>query len=261
MLAFSSRRAGRHQMEGAAYFSMGVLYDNMSQYTKALDCYKKFVAVCQKLNDLSGEALAYNCIGTNYQHMSTEDSGMPYDGGYSDMESRNLKSSLHYHNKHLEIADDAGKFVAHSNLGLCLGSLGQHIEAAKHHQEALRLAIRLQSTHGQSIAVGNLGLLGSRQGDLVTAKACMDQHLQLVQSLHDLSAEANAWMQLGLLANKEGNFEQAARYFEQARRIALRTGEQGTLKRANCNIGIAQGNLKLSQHMAMLAQNAAENAL
>lgn len=261
MLAFSSRRAGRHQMEGAAYFSMGVLYDNMSQYTKALDCYKKFVAVCQKLNDLSGEALAYNCIGTNYQHMSTEDSGMPYDGGYSDMESRNLKSSVHYHNKHLEIADDAGKFVAHSNLGLCLGSLGQHIEAAKHHQEALRLAIRLQSTHGQSIAVGNLGLLGSRQGDLVTAKACMDQHLQLVQSLHDLSAEANAWMQLGLLANKEGNFEQAARYFEQARRIALRTGEQGTLKRANCNIGIAQGNLKLSQHMAMLAQNATENAL
>jgi len=261
MLAFSSRRAGRHQMEGAAYFSMGVLYDNMGQYMKALDCYKKFVAVCQKLNDLSGEALAYNCIGTNYQHMSTEDSGMPYDGGFSDGDSRNLKSSLHYHNKHLEIADDAGKFVAHSNLGLCLGSLGQHIEAAKHHQEALRLAIRLQSTHGQSIAVGNLGLLGSRQGDLVTAKACMDQHLQLVQSLHDLSAEANAWMQLGLLANKEGNFEQAARYFEQARRIALRTGEQGTLKRANCNIGIAQGNLKLSQHMSMLAQNAADNAL
>jgi len=264
MLAFSSRRAGRHQMEGAAYFSMGVLYDNMGQYSKALDCYKKFVAVCQKLNDLSGEALAYNCIGADYQHMSTEEGGddsgggggMSYDGGFSAPGSKHLRASLHYHSKHLDIADDAGKFVAHSNLGLCLGSLGQHIDAAKHHQEALRLAIRLQSTHGQSIAVGNLGLLGSRQGDLVTAKACMDQHLQLVQSLHDLSAEANAWMQLGLLANKEGSFEQAARYFEQARRIALRTGEQGTLKRANCNIGIAQGNLKLSQHMAMLAQTA-----
>jgi hypothetical protein len=70
---------------------------------------------------------------------------------------------MHYHKKHLEIADDAGMFVAHSNLGLALGSLEQHIDAAKHHQEALRLAIRLQSTHGQSIAVGNLGLLGGRQ--------------------------------------------------------------------------------------------------
>jgi uncharacterized protein HemY len=87
----------------------------------------------------------------------------------------------------------------------------------------------------------------------------MDQHLQLVQSLHDMSAEANAWMQLGLLSNKEGNFEQAARYFEQSRRIALRTGEQGTLKRANCNIGVAQGNLKLQQHMSILAENAIAN--
>ena len=183
-----------------------------------------------------------------------------FAGAFSDPDNKYLRSSLHYHSKHLEIADDAGKFVAHSNLGLNLGSTGQHIEAAKHHQEALRHAIRLQSTHGQSIAVGNLGLLGSRQGDLVTAKACMDQHLQLVQSLRDLSAESNAWMQLGLLSNKEGSFEQAARYFEQARRIALKTGEQGTLKRANCNIGIAAGNLRLEDHMQTVIAMALQGA-
>ena len=42
-------------MEGAAYFSMGVLYDNMGQFLKAMDCYKKFLAVCQKLNDEVGQ--------------------------------------------------------------------------------------------------------------------------------------------------------------------------------------------------------------
>jgi len=68
-------------------------------------------------------------------------------------------------------------------------------------------------------------------------------------------------MQLGLLANKEGNFEGAARYFEQARRISLRTGEQGTLKRANCNIGIARGNLHMAEHMQQLIKNARDNAL
>ena len=67
-------------MEGAAYFSMGVLFDNMEQYSKALDCYKKFVAVCQKLGDVSGEALAYNCIGVDFQHMAAQPTGMPYDG-------------------------------------------------------------------------------------------------------------------------------------------------------------------------------------
>ena len=70
------------------------------------------------------------------------------------------------------------------------------------------------------------------------------------------AAEASAWMQLGLLANKEGAFEQAARYFEQARSIALTHGETGTLKRANCNIGIARGNMALRAHMAALATQA-----
>ena len=70
-------------MEGAAYFSMGVLLDNMEQYSKALDCYKKFVAVCQKLGDVSGEALAYNCIGVDFQHMAAQPTGMPYDGASS----------------------------------------------------------------------------------------------------------------------------------------------------------------------------------
>ena len=70
-------------MDGAAYFSMGVLFDNMEQYSKALDCYKKFVAVCQKLGDVSGEALAYNCIGVDFQHMAAQPTGMPYDGASS----------------------------------------------------------------------------------------------------------------------------------------------------------------------------------
>ena len=249
-------------MESAALLSMGLLYDNISQYSKALDCYKKFRALCQKLGDRVGEALAYNCIGVDLMHMAAREAGgISFSGAFAGAGSRHLQTSLQYHSKHLDIADDAGQFVAHSNLALVLGALGRPVDAAKHHQEALRIAIRLQSAHGQSISVGNLGLLGARQGDLVTAKACMDQHLQLVQSMHDASAEANAWLQLGLLANAETNFEQAARYFEQARSIAAQNGEQGTLKRANCNIGVARGNLRLREHMQELAAHAEAHKL
>lgn len=41
-------------------------------------------------------------------------------------------------------ADDAGSGVAHSNIGLCHGLLGDYPRAAKHHQEALRVALRVQ---------------------------------------------------------------------------------------------------------------------
>lgn len=44
-------------------------------------------------------------------------------------------------------ADDAGSGVAHSNIGLCHGLLGDYSTAAKHHQEALRVALRVQVSY------------------------------------------------------------------------------------------------------------------
>ncbi|RHY31983.1 hypothetical protein DYB32_002964 [Aphanomyces invadans] len=123
----------------------------------------------------------------------------------------------------------------------CIGVDYQAAEAAKHHQEALRVAIRLNSAYGQSLAVGNLGLLASRQGDLPTATACMDQHLQLIQSVQDRSAEVNAWMQLGFLATRDGAHDKAVRYFDQAYRLAQDLNEIGIMKQASCYLGIARG--------------------
>jgi len=121
--------------------------------------------------------------------------------------------------------------------------------AARHHQDALRIAIHLNSTHGQCISVGNLGLVGIRQGDLATARACLDQHLQLVRSMRDPSAESSACQYLGLLSNMQGEFAQAARFFEEARDLATGTGETGMMKLASCSLGMASANLRLEEHM------------
>lgn len=165
-----------------------------------------------------------------------------------------LQKAISYHERHLEIADDGGQFVAHTNLGLCLGLLQENQAAAQHHQDALRIAIRLQSFSGQSISAGNLGLLAMRQNDLATAKACMEQHLHLVQSLKDPSAEINAWTQLGHLANLDSDYEAAVSAYENASQIAEQEGEIGTLKRIICNIGVARGNAGLKGHMEKLGE-------
>ena len=122
-----------------------------------------------------------------------------------------LNRAIQYHQTHFDVTDEGGQFVAATNLGLCYGLLGDFGVATAQHQEALRVAIRLQSFSGQSIAVGNLGLLAMRRDNLVTAKACMEQHLQLVQSLKDNAAETNAWRVLGDLL--EGFSHSAARQF------------------------------------------------
>lgn len=63
ILSLSAKRAGKRTIEGAAYYSMGVLYDNLGKYTKAIEQYSKFLHVCESTEDALGQALAYNYLG------------------------------------------------------------------------------------------------------------------------------------------------------------------------------------------------------
>jgi hypothetical protein len=51
------------------------------------------------------------------------------------------KDAIEYHTKHKEIADVAGKFLAHINLGIIYNNIGDHEKSSINHQFALRYAI------------------------------------------------------------------------------------------------------------------------
>lgn len=67
-------------------------------------------------------------------------------------------------------------------------------QSGKYHQDALRIAIKMQTLYGQSISVGNLGLVAFKKKDYSTATTCFQQHIQLVQALMDVDAEVKAWI-------------------------------------------------------------------
>ncbi len=106
---------------------MGVLYDNMKEYNKAINYYKKFLSLCRSINDVNGkhfvehgvsdiqigEALAYNCLGVDYQILG--------DMGDQEMYQQALK----YHEKHKDIGNLAGKFTSSINLGMLYQGLGK----------------------------------------------------------------------------------------------------------------------------------------
>ena len=102
-------------------------------------------------------------------------------GQNPDTNLTSIRTSIEFHNRHLSVADSGGIFVANSNLGMCYGVLGDTTMAGKHHQEALRTAIKMQTLYGQSISVGNLGLLALFKGDGQTARTCLEQvHLLFI---------------------------------------------------------------------------------
>ena len=152
-LAFSMRRAGNTEAEAAAHFCVGVTYDNMGKYADALKSYNKFLKLSKDIKDKVGECLAYNCMGLCKMMSATPpNEATPYDSGVEMSEEQDelIKSAIKYHEKHLEFSDDGGKFVANTNLGICHGLLHDDAAAAKSHQDALRIAIKMQSFSGQS---------------------------------------------------------------------------------------------------------------
>ena len=105
ILAFACKRAGKSRDEGRAYYSTGVLYDNLGKYKEAISQYQRFLQVCRAIGDVHGEALAYNCIGVDYMKLG-------------DIDPIYFNDAITYHMKHKEVADVAGKFLAHINLGI-----------------------------------------------------------------------------------------------------------------------------------------------
>lgn len=73
------------------------------------------------------------------------------------------KEAIEFHTKHKEVADVAGKFLAHINLGIIYNSMGDHEKSSINHQFALRYAIQMSSVAGQSVAIGNLGKVGGNK--------------------------------------------------------------------------------------------------
>lgn len=130
--------------------------------------------MCRAIGDVHGEALSYNCIGVDYMKL----------GDTGDKEA--YKEAIEYHTKHKEIADVAGKFLAHINLGLIYNNLGDHEKASINHQFALRYAIQMSSVAGQSVAIGNLGKVG---GNNVYASMNQEKLQMFVERYLELSNE------------------------------------------------------------------------
>lgn len=108
------------------------------------------------------------------------------------------KDAIEYHTKHKEIADVAGKFLAHINLGIIYNNIGDHEKASINHQFALRYAIQMSSVAGQSVAIGNLGKVGGKniyaQMNAEKLQMFVERYLELSNELKYRKGESGAYL-------------------------------------------------------------------
>lgn len=241
-IANACRRQGRIRGEGHAYFSMGVIYDNLEEYEKAAKQYDKYLKISSKMNDVVGESLAHNCLGISYFKLAKITKKPEY-----------FEKATTHHSQHCDMGDMLSKFIAHTNLGLVYNQISDQEKATKNHEHALRHAIRMSDISRQSIAIGHLGLTGYRHGDLETARACMERHLELVSQLGNNKARETALMQLGEVAGKQSDHKAATLYYHKALKLAQALDNKDVVDVAKVKIGIITGEVALAEKMAKLS--------
>ena len=229
-------------MEGHAYYKIGeLLASNKDTLSKSILYFKRYLNISRRLNDLQGESKALNCLGIVYMQM--------IDGPHSPNAANNLRSAIEFHKQHAEIADAAGIFIANTNLGVIFSKLGNLQAAVECHKQALQYAVRAGDKAAEALALANIGAIGTVQGDFSTARVCVERHLELATTLRDSNASCEAYEQLGVLAAQRGDFANACDNFLLALDIAVRDEDQERAKELRCQVGYAQGMLRLDEAM------------
>jgi len=227
ILAFACKRANNHRNEGRAYYSCGVLYDNLGEYHKAIKCYEKFLAVCQNIGDIHGTALAYNCIGVAYQRLG---------GKY-------YKIAIEYHKKYYMNSEVKGKFIATLNLALIYDLMGDKEKAAMYNQEALIYAAQVEGIRRETAVMGNLGRIGTSKviRDVNELKVYAEKYLALSLEMKHKEGEAEANIQLGKIEQTLGNHTKSVDNFNRARKVARELRNTKWEHEASVRLGIIKG--------------------
>lgn len=283
-MTFACRRASKLREEGRAHFSLGVLRDNLGQYQKAVESYNQFLRVCKACSDGQGTALAYHCIGVDYQLLGSgiavnpegasnteksdsaagkppahavaqEGSGIPAPAA-GVLKPELLRKCVFYHNRHRESSDGVGKFVAHLNMGLAYALLCEKEASTVNHQYALRYALQLRSLEGQSLAIGSLSFsAGIYDNDPEKMKVLIERYVDLCNTLKQPRNQGAALKKLGVLAAQQGNNEESIEYFQKAIACAREQGDRQAEKDCSVRLGIAAGQAKMDDHLSTILKN------
>ena len=206
--------------------------------------------MCKAIGDAHGEALSYNCIGVDYMKLG-------------DSDPKYYQDAIEHHNKHKEIADVAGKFLAHINLGIIHNKLGDQEKSSINHQFALRYAIQMSSVAGQSVAIGNLGKVGNQMYSTMNQdklQMFVERYLELANELKYRKGESGAYMQLGELMAQKGDYDSGTKHFYRAMKIAEETDDGDLHEHAKVNFGMANASLKWKDHANSILSNLEQNA-
>jgi serine phosphatase RsbU (regulator of sigma subunit)/Tfp pilus assembly protein PilF len=237
---------------------IGVFYEYQGDYPKALEQYKKALAVWERTNNEKGKGTALTNIANLYNHTNDYANALKFyqqalklhekignkKGAGATLSNMGMifkqmgdwKNAMDHYRRSLQHLDKEKhqKFVANAmvNIGEVFSETKQYDSALYYSRKAYELYLPANDKKGQSLALTNIGVLYKKTGKYDLALENYKKVLDLQKEIEDKKEIANTYENMGEVYLILKNEELALSCFKNALAIAEVTGNR--LIRQNC---------------------------
>ncbi len=183
--------------KGIAYglFFKGICYWGQSDYTAALDHYKRSLALMRDCGIKNGESSCYLNIGQVYAEFG------------------NYKEALQYMLKGIaikeELNDKKGARIGYNNIGNIYATMGDYTQGLNYYFKTLRLAEELKDQLGISYAYDNIGNILHRQNKLDVALIYYKKAATIQEEVGDMLTAGSSYNCIGNIYQTQKQYLQA----------------------------------------------------
>jgi len=229
--------------------SLGICYQNISDYKKATTCYKEGITLAEKLNDTKLLAQAYNSFGNLFALQKQYDQAVEYfekalvkskelndERKISVILSNlaNIEYAKSYYNKDYTktnvlyreaydwavLAKDTDQMISVSgNWGMSLGDEGNYQESVNKLQAAIALARKVGNGSDMVFLIHDLARTYFTMKDFQKAIALYKESLELAKEFKDKDFESENYYGLAISYYELADYKPAYDYFEKYKRL------------------------------------------
>ncbi|AFZ19763.1 CHAT domain-containing protein [Allocoleopsis franciscana] len=163
------RQTGDKLGEGATLNNIGLVYYKQGQASQALELYQQALAVRRVAGDLTGIGTTLNNIGLIYDQLGKPSQGL-----------KPLQQALRIFR---DLGDRAGEGNTLDSLGTVYASLGRYPQALEFYQQALAIEREVGNRAIEQITLSNLGSLFEKQNQPELAVVFYKQSVNVIEEI------------------------------------------------------------------------------
>lgn len=227
-LAKESRLLKYKEGECYALNSLGIIYRNLSLYTKALESHKQAEELAEETNNIELMMLSLNMQGVAYRRMDFIRSALDYH-----VKALNIANTVETHSYNIKL----GIAVSQNSIGNIHLSLKQYDLALRHFNKSLTIEKSLNNKLGLAINYQNIGLVKEAKGRLEDALKDYETSLEYNNEINSDVGRVICNNSIVQVYIKQKKFQDALKLSENTLKKALEVGDQFYISTSYMNLG------------------------